>query len=387
MALPETLPFSLPTFVGREKELRWLEEHVFFRERWHTAIFITGLEGVGKTALLREFFNKGTNRIFHARPLIPIWIELSSEKNPYETTNEFIEELYNRRFPDQDLIIVIDGADHLTEKQLEHITSRLFNLKAVRSVLITRQVKPNLERADVLALEMLPKIDATHLLQKLLTENLPSHIIADALNSTLGSPLALSVLADILKLASGQDLIKDMAALLKGQLYDISNVVDVPPNKIIPAVAPKIISASEALIEQLKKQPDDVYNLHPRKFEELLAELLTDKGWDVQLTKATRDGGKDILAYLNTDMGRLLFLIEAKKYRRDRKIGVDLVRSLYGTLCDHKANSAVLVTTSSFTPDAHDFQRKYEYQLALRDYGHLVQWIQCYKQKDKPVAL
>lgn len=125
MALPETLPFDLPTFVGREKELRWLEDHVFFQERWHTPIFITGLTGVGKTELLRRFFTTSTNRISYMRFPIPILIDLSSEQNPTEATNEFIEELYNRKFPAENLIIGIDGADPLTDEQLQRIVSNL----------------------------------------------------------------------------------------------------------------------------------------------------------------------------------------------------------------------------------------------------------------------
>jgi len=103
-------------------------------------------------------------------------------------------------------------------------------------------------------------------------------------------------------------------------------------------------------------------------------------GWDVELTKETRDGGKDILAYLNTELGRILCLVEAKRYRYDRKIGVGLVRSLYGSLCDHNASSAMMVTTSTFTSDAKEFQKKYEYQLSLRDFGDLNQWIHSYKR-------
>ena len=121
-----------------------------------------------------------------------------------------------------------------------------------------------------------------------------------------------------------------------------------------------------------------MHKLSPREFEKLLAELLRDMGWEVELTKQTRDGGSDILAYLNTEVGRLLCLVEAKHYRQDRKIGVDLVRTLYGTLCDAQANSAMLVTSSTFTADAKQFQQKHQYQLNLRDYTDLVKWILKY---------
>ena len=55
------------------------------------------------------------------------------------------------------------------------------------------------------------------------------------------------------------------------------------------------------------------------------------------------------------------------------------MRALYGTLCDYQANSAMLVTTSSFTSDAHEFQKKHRYQLSLKDYANVVEWIQRYK--------
>ena len=118
-----------------------------------------------------------------------------------------------------------------------------------------------------------------------------------------------------------------------------------------------------------------MFDLPPRKFEELVAEALSDLGYEVELTPATRDGGKDILAYMTTPHGRVLSLVEVKKYRQDRPVGIELVRSLFGTLIDADASSAMLVTTSSFSPDAHAFQRRHKYKLALRDYSNVVQWI------------
>jgi restriction endonuclease Mrr len=82
-------------------------------------------------------------------------------------------------------------------------------------------------------------------------------------------------------------------------------------------------------------------------------------GYDVTLTQATRDGGKDILASIKTECGEFLCLVEAKKYRQDRTIGVSLVRTLFGTLCDYQANSGMLVTTSTYLKDAHAFQQRH----------------------------
>lgn len=46
----------------------------------------------------------------------------------------------------------------------------------------------------------------------------------------------------------------------------------------------------------LNKHPEKLYDLSPRKFEELIAAILEDLGFEVELTQATRDGGSDIIA-------------------------------------------------------------------------------------------
>ena len=136
-----------------------------------------------------------------------------------------------------------------------------------------------------------------------------------------------------------------------------------------------MINASQEIAKRLKQEPKDIHKLTPRQYEELIAELLRDMGHEVSLTKATRDGGKDILASMKTDIGEILCLVDTKKYRRDRKIGVGMVRTLYGTLADYQATSAMLVTTSSYSPDARAMQEKHKYQLSLKDYTDVAVWI------------
>ena len=108
---------------------------------------------------------------------------------------------------------------------------------------------------------------------------------------------------------------------------------------------------------------------------------MTDMGMEVELTPATRDGGKDILAYLPTEFGKLLCLVEAKRHKKTRPVGVSLVRSLYGTLDDHHATMGMLVTTSRFSPDARSFQERHKYKLSLKDFPDVVSWLMKYKER------
>ena len=189
-------------------------------------------------------------------------------------------------------------------------------------------------------------------------------------------PLFLTLAADFIRSHSVQEI----QNLLQNGLYDIQENSGKPSSQIIEAVKPEIITSTNHILQELKKVPQDIYQVAPRQFEEIIAELMTDKGWEVTLTPATRDGGKDILAFFNTGIGRFLCLIEAKRYAKERVIGVNIVRSLFGTLCDHQANSAMLVTTSYFSPDARDFQKRHQYQLALKDYSDVADWILKYKK-------
>ena len=151
------------------------------------------------------------------------------------------------------------------------------------------------------------------------------------------------------------------------------------PSEKITDVAPRIAVASAQLAERLKKTPQDVHRLTPREFEHLIAEQLTDLGCGrVRVTPFTRDGGKDLLAYFDLDLGTLLCLVEAKKNRPDRPVGVELVRSLYGVVCHEDASHGTLVTTSTFSSDARAFQLEHPHRLSLRDYTHLTDWIRRY---------
>jgi restriction system protein len=72
--------------------------------------------------------------------------------------------------------------------------------------------------------------------------------------------------------------------------------------------------------------------------------------------------------------------VEVKKHRPDRTVGIQLVKNLYGTLMDEQATSAMLVTTSDFSRDARKFEDKHKWQLALKNYTDLVEWIENYKK-------
>lgn len=246
------------------------------------------------------------------------WVYLNMSPDPVQAIEGVLNRLRSARTKNR-LLVVLDGAEGVLPKQLEDILNRLFNWKAILNVI-------------VIAREA-------------------------AIKSRWARELYI--------------------APLEGKLYGLKE--QATQKKIIQLVAPQILTTNDQLILRLKRKPDDLFKITPRQFEEVIADLLTDMGMEVELTPQTRDGGKDILAYMKTEIGKFLCLVEAKQHNKTRPVGVSLVRSLFGTLVDHQATSAMLVTTSRFAPPAKQFQQRHEYQLSLKDYSDVVEWILKYK--------
>lgn len=354
-------------FIGREEELKWLDNHLLRGHSYFSSLIVNGSVGVGKTSLVKQWLS--SRRISH----LSLWLDLSTEINEKALDNLILQIdgwRDNNNFY-SGLTVVIDGSDYWTQKEHEEAAERIFNYKVVSSLIFIRQKPLSLIHSKQLAVMPFSNSSSGDFLRRLLSTDLTDEQMEKAMEASKGYPLALTILS---KLLNGES-IDSILSITNNPLYELSNNIFLPKKELIAATRPIIVSANNDLVSSLKKQPSDLHKLSPREFEILLADLLRDMGWDVELTKQTRDGGSDILAYLNTDIGRLLCLVEAKHYREDRKIGVDLVRTLYGTLCDAQANSAMLVTSSSFTSDAKVFQQKHKYQLTLRDYADVVDWI------------
>ncbi len=99
------------------------------------------------------------------------------------------------------------------------------------------------------------------------------------------------------------------------------------------------------------------------------------KGYDVELTPATRDGGKDIYVAHKNDLGSFLYLVECKNYNPTRKVEVDVVRNLYGVVSAENATCGIIATTSYFTKQAQDFQQSVKFRMSLNDFNSIKQWL------------
>jgi hypothetical protein len=135
-----------------------------------------------------------------------------------------------------------------------------------------------------------------------------------------------------------------------------------------------------ALIERLAKHPEELTTLDRRVFEELVAELFDGFGFNVELTKRTRDGGRDVIAVKDAEAA-VRYLVECKRPDPGRKLGVGVVRTLYGVLKHEQATKGILATTAFFSKDARLFFDQHRWELEPKDFDGLVKWIEMYKKQ------
>jgi restriction system protein len=107
-------------------------------------------------------------------------------------------------------------------------------------------------------------------------------------------------------------------------------------------------------------------------FEHLIREIFekefSGSGGEVKVTRASRDGGVDAIAFDPDPIRGGKIVIQAKRYINT--VEVSAVRDLYGTVVNEGAIKGILVTTSTFGPDAYAFAK--DKPLTLLDGGNLL---------------
>lgn len=111
------------------------------------------------------------------------------------------------------------------------------------------------------------------------------------------------------------------------------------------------------------------------EFEHYLRLLLTHRGYDVRVTKASGDLGVDLIASDNNET----IAIQAKRY--DTKVSRRAISDAVAGMSHYGCNRAMVITNNYFTPDAVKLAQSTHCNLIDRD--TLANWITEY-QNTKP---
>lgn len=179
---------------------------------------------------------------------------------------------------------------------------------------------------------------------------------------------------------------RDISILVRDSIHITdSTEIEIIPNVefdlSVPYEGRTIIDIAKAVDEKLVayffRHPDELKTMNRRLFEKLVAELFHGFGYEVELTKQTRDGGKDIIA-IKQDEIKVKYLIECKRPDPGGYVNVQTVRELYGVKSSEGATKGIIVTTAYFSKDAKDFFDKHKWELEGKQYEDLRQWLEKY---------
>lgn len=94
--------------------------------------------------------------------------------------------------------------------------------------------------------------------------------------------------------------------------------------------------------------PKRFQDFSPQDFEDFICQVFLDNDFDVKQTKYTGDFGADLILFKDENPT----VVQVKRYAEKNRVGVKDVNQVLGSKDYYNATSAMVVTTSSFTPQA-----------------------------------
>lgn len=110
---------------------------------------------------------------------------------------------------------------------------------------------------------------------------------------------------------------------------------------------------------------NSINDLSGIEFENLCKDLLQKMGFYVETTKASGDGGIDLIANNSQPFLEGRYIVQCKRYTGS--VGEPIIRDLYGVVCSERANKGILMTTGTFTSSAVFFAQGKNIELIDRE--------------------
>lgn len=174
-----------------------------------------------------------------------------------------------------------------------------------------------------------------------------------------------------------RDFVED---ILKNRDFKIVSDVEIDSTLLDNRIRNRCVEVSyqinDTILRQAGSNPDLLWQLDDRRFEEICATILCREGFHVHLTSKSNDGGYDLLAFRHDGFLTALYLVECKRWDpRRKRVGVPIVRQLNGVVEHMSAHGGVLMATTEFTVPAQGFAREPSVRIDLVDFMKLRAWM------------
>jgi hypothetical protein len=143
---------------------------------------------------------------------------------------------------------------------------------------------------------------------------------------------------------------------------------------ICDLITPDHASLYEEIFDRFRRNPDELYKLSPRKYEEFLEVVFQNNGYRTLLGAGGNDGGVDLRLYTDDIVGESVTLVQAKRYKSENPIELQAVQALTAVVDDQKANRGLFVTTSRYLPCAKNFAARHNSRIQLASSAEVAEW-------------
>jgi HJR/Mrr/RecB family endonuclease len=125
------------------------------------------------------------------------------------------------------------------------------------------------------------------------------------------------------------------------------------------------------IIDQIAADGKELYKLDWKKFEDLIAHILAEHGWEATPMGYTKDNGIDIIAVqkIVPDIN-IKMMVQCKRLSHHRRVGIEVVREVWSVKWKNAFNLAMIATTSQFTKGAKD--EGHNWNFALKDHDNIL---------------
>jgi restriction endonuclease Mrr len=122
---------------------------------------------------------------------------------------------------------------------------------------------------------------------------------------------------------------------------------------------------------------DEVHYMSGPEFERFMADLLRQKGYDVEETPLSGDQGVDLIL---PDLDGKRVVIQLKRWTGP--VGNKAIQATFAGMAHYQADEGWIITTSTFTKSARELARSTSVRLIDRD--ELADWLEGLREEGRP---
>lgn len=150
-----------------------------------------------------------------------------------------------------------------------------------------------------------------------------------------------------------------------------------------PTLVTSIKEVDREYLSFLASHPNVLDKIAWQALERIAYEIFSQYGFDVYHVGTQWGESADLLLInRHIDGRKQSCIVECKRYRNDRKVGLDIVNSVLGAKMRAGADAAILLTTGKFSNHVKNEREKLRtLKLELRDGVQLIEWLQAHYAK------